>query len=65
MVRAVDQSTFQPKIGFKTRYGIVANPFSHVTENATTGAFTTGELLGAITKDNNGYYRRVMVDNIL
>ncbi len=29
MVRAVDQGTFQPKIGFKTRYGMIANPFSN------------------------------------
>ena len=55
MVRAVDQSTFQPKIGFKTRYGMVANPFA---EGSTAG-------LGALTKDSNVYYRRVLVDNIL
>jgi len=63
MVRAVDQSTFQPKIGFKTRYGMVANPFAGVTES--NGAFTPAEQLGVLTKDSNGYYRRVMVDNIL
>jgi len=55
MVRAVDQGSFQPKIGFKTRYGMVANPFA---EGATAG-------LGALTKDSNVYYRRVLVDNIL
>jgi hypothetical protein len=55
MVRAVDQSTFQPKIGFKTRYGMVANPFAN---GADAG-------LGALTKDSNVYYRRVMVDNIM
>jgi len=55
MVRAVDQDSFQPKIGFKTRYGMVANPFA---EGATAGA-------GALTKDSNVYYRRVLVDNIL
>jgi hypothetical protein len=55
MVRAVDTGTFQPKIGFKTRYGMVANPFA---EGTTAG-------LGALTKDSNVYYRRVMVDNIL
>jgi hypothetical protein len=55
MVRAVDQSTFQPKIGFKTRYGMVANPFA---EGGTAG-------LGALTVDSNVYYRRVLVDNIL
>ena len=55
MVRAVDPSTFQPKIGFKTRYGVVANPFAG-------GAVAGG---GAITKDSNVYYRRVLVTNIL
>jgi hypothetical protein len=55
MVRAVDTSTFQPKIGFKTRYGMVANPFAN---GADAG-------LGALTKDSNVYYRRVLVDNIM
>jgi hypothetical protein len=55
MVRAVDQDTFQPKIGFKTRYGMVANPFA---EGATEGA-------GALTKDSNVYYRRVLVNNLM
>jgi hypothetical protein len=55
MVRAVDQDSFQPKIGFKTRYGMVANPFA---EGTTAG-------VGALTKDSNVYYRRVLVDNIL
>lgn len=55
MVRAVDPSTFQPKIGFKTRYGVVANPFA--------GGANVG--LGAIAKDSNVYYRRVLVQNIL
>ena len=55
MVRAVDQDTFQPKIGFKTRYGMVANPFA---EGATEG-------LGALNKDSNVYYRRVIVANLM
>ena len=55
MVRAVDPDSFQPKIGFKTRYGMVANPFA---EGATAG-------LGALTKDSNVYYRRVLVDNLM
>ena len=55
MVRAVGENTFQPKIGFKTRYGVVANPFA---EGATAG-------LGALTKDSNVYYRRVLVNNIM
>ena len=55
MVRAVDQDQFHPKIGFKTRYGVVANPFA---EGATAGA-------GALTKDSNVYYRRVLVTNLM
>lgn len=55
MVRAVDQGSFQPKIGFKTRYGMVANPFA---EGANAG-------LGVITPNTNVYYRRVMVSNIM
>jgi hypothetical protein len=55
MVRAVDPDSFQPKIGFKTRYGMVANPFA---EGATAG-------LGALTKDSNVYYRRVLIDNLM
>ena len=55
MVRAVDQGSFQPKIGFKTRYGMVANPFAE----GTTAA------LGALTKDANEYYRRVIVNNLM
>jgi len=55
MVRAVDPDSFQPKIGFKTRYGMVANPFA---EGSTVG-------LGALTKDSNVYYRRILVDNLM
>jgi len=55
MVRAVDQNSFQPKIGFKTRYGMVANPFA---EGAAAG-------VGALTKDSNVYYRRVIVNNLM
>ena len=55
MVRAVGQDTFQPKIGFKTRYGIVANPFA---EGANVGA-------GALTRNTNRYYRRVKVQNLM
>jgi hypothetical protein len=55
MVRAVDQSTFQPKIGFKTRYGMVANPFAQGT---TKGS-------GALTINTNKYYRRVIVNNLM
>ena len=55
MVRAVGQDTFQPKIGFKTRYGIVENPFS---QGPSQG-------LGALTKNSNRYYRRVQVKNLM
>jgi len=61
MVRAVDQNSFQPKIGFKTRYGMVANPFA---EGGATSA--TGNVgLGALTEDTNRYYRRVLVSNLM
>ncbi|MDR3503105.1 MAG: hypothetical protein P4L79_11065 [Legionella sp.] len=55
MVRAVDPLSFQPKIGFKTRYGMVANPFA---QGATVG-------LGALVADSNVYYRRVIVLHLL
>ncbi len=56
MVRAVDQDSFAPKIGFKTRYGMVANPFAQ-------GLTRTN--LGAMIKDSNVYYRRTLVQNLL
>ena len=56
MVRAVGENTFQPKIGFKTRYGIVANPFSQ-------GGTTSDP--GSIKKNSNVYYRRVRVTNLM
>ena len=55
MVRAVGQDTFQPKIGFKTRYGMVANPFA---EGTTQG-------LGRLAINANRYYRRVTVTNLM
>ena len=55
MVRAVGQDTFQPKIGFKTRYGMVANPF----------ADGIGQGLGALSTNSNVYYRRVKVANLM
>ncbi len=55
MVRAVGENTFQPKIGFKTRYGLVANPFA---EGATVGQ-------GALNRNTNAYYRRVRVNNLM
>ena len=55
MVRAVGENTFQPKIGFKTRYGMVANPFA---EGTTAGA-------GRLRVNSNRYYRRVTVKNLM
>jgi len=57
MVRAVDPATFQPKIGFKTRYGMVANPFAE-------GAAPTNVGGGALTARKNTYYRIFTVRNI-
>ena len=55
MVRAVGENSFQPKIGFKTRYGIVANPFAEGTDAG----------LGRIKTNSNRYYRRVTVKNLM
>jgi len=55
MVRAVDQYTFQPKIGFKTRYGMVANPFAEGT--------TQGQ--GKLDSQSNVYYRIFGVKNLM
>jgi hypothetical protein len=54
MVRAVGENDFQPKIGFKTRYGMVSNPFVGSTPNN-----------GLATAKTNQYYRIFRVDNIL
>ena len=56
MVRAVGENTFQPKIGFKTRYGMVANPFAR-------GASLDNP--GVIARNSNRYYRRVKVLNLM
>ncbi len=55
MVRAVDTGTFQPKIGFKTRYGLVANPFAEGTAQG----------LGALTAKSNVYYRAFKIANLM
>lgn len=55
-VRAVNPDNFQPKIGFKTRYGMVANPFAQ-------GAVLTNQ--GSIVKDSNVYYRRNLILNLM
>ena len=57
MVRAVGQDTFQPKIGFKTRYGMVANPFAE--------GDATSQGLGRLAINKNRYYRRVKVSNLM
>jgi hypothetical protein len=56
MVRAVDPNSFQPKIGFKTRYGLVANPFVQLDNSDSDGA---------LTADVNYYYRKVAVTNLM
>ena len=55
MVRAVDTGTFQPKIGFKTRYGLVANPFAE----------GTGQGLGGLNTQLNNYYRAFRIANLM
>jgi hypothetical protein len=55
MVRAVGENSFQPKIGFKTRYGMVANPFAEGTNQG----------LGGLNVNQNRYYRRVAVKNLM
>ena len=59
MVRAVGENTFQPKIGFKTRYGMVHNPF------ANSGAASGAVADGGIVANANRYYRRVKVANLM
>ena len=61
MVRAVGQDTFQPKIGFKTRYGLVANPFAET--GAASGAVAAVNTSG--NANSNRYYQRVQVTNIM
>ena len=61
MVRAVGQDSFQPKIGFKTRYGLVANPFAG-SDVTGTGSITAD---GLTALSSNRYYRRVQVTNIM
>jgi hypothetical protein len=61
MVRAVGQDTFQPKIGFKTRYGLVANPFAET--GAASGAVAA--INNAGNANSNRYYQRVQVTNIM
>jgi hypothetical protein len=57
MVRAIDPNTFQPKIGFKTRYGMIGNPFVTKSDGSTDG--------DTFTANRNHYYRRMKVTNLL
>ena len=57
MVRAVGENSFQPKIGFKTRYGMQVNPFAQLSGNAIAPD-------GSGTRNSNVYYRRVQVANL-
>ena len=60
MVRAVGENSFQPKIGFKTRYGMAANPFAVAGAEAAGTAATI-----ALTANANAYYQRVKVTNLM
>ena len=65
MVRAVDTNTFQPKIGFKTRYGMVRNPFAQgSTARGSTSAFDIGGD-DMTSVQSNVYYRLVRVNNLM
>ena len=59
MVRAVDPNSFQPKIGFKTRYGMVANPYVTTSANSAVADSDT------FTANRNQYYRRSIVTNLM
>ena len=57
MVRAVGENTFQPKIGFKTRYGLISNPFAEGNVD--------NQGLGRVYPGVNRYYQRVRVQNLM
>lgn len=58
LYKAVSEDSFQPKIGFKTRYGLASNPFANVdgSGNAVNG--------GVLSANTNVYYRRVRIENL-
>jgi hypothetical protein len=58
MVRSVTADSFQPNIGFKTRYGLVANPFAEGRKEQNQG-------LGRLSDNSNRYYRRVRIENLM
>jgi hypothetical protein len=57
MVKAIDPNSFQPKIAFKTRFGVVSNPFVFKSDGSQDGE--------TLTANRNQYYSRVAVTNIL
>jgi hypothetical protein len=59
MVRAVDPNSFQPKIGFKTRYGLIANPY------VTSSDSKSDADAASFTANRNQYYRRTQVLNLM
>jgi hypothetical protein len=59
MVRAVDPNSFQPKIGFKTRYGLIANPYVTSSDSKSDADAST------FTANRNQYYRRTQVLNLM
>lgn len=54
LMRAQDPNSFQPKIGFKTRYGVTPNPFAYGASAANN----------SILQNSNVYYRRFLVSNL-
>ena len=62
MVRAVGENSFQPKIGFKTRYGLAANPFA---AKGAAAAADSPSATAALTANTNSWYRRVKVTNLM
>ena len=62
MVRSVTADTFQPNIGFKTRYGLIANPYC---EGAIGGKNPQNQGLGRLSDNTNRYYRRVRILNLM
>jgi len=58
LYKAVSEDSFQPKIGFKTRYGLASNPFANIDSNGNAVSN------GALTANANVYYRRVRIENL-
>ena len=59
MVRAIDPNSFQPKIGFKTRYGLIANPYVTSSDSLSDSDASN------FTSNRNQYYRRTRVINLM